>query len=205
MSRSNAAMSRQRCEVRGERGGTSRDEGERMRFCLAILAFLAPITAVAEESPPPEPTPLELRRGLHVGGGIGGAYLPLDDGTRAIAARAFVNWGRGRHEDRFGVIAYHASSPNQSTTGAVLVLEDRLYIGEAYAFGAGIAFGYHDADRDNGDDGGTRVVGVTLAPIAIKLGPKRNVELAIEGLIFRQIDLETQTYGAFVSATYLKL
>jgi hypothetical protein len=181
----------------------SRDDGLRMRFCLAVLAILVPIAAAAEEAP--EPTPRKLRRGVHVGVGVGGAYLPLDDGTKAATVRAFVNVGHKRAEDRFGVIAYHASSPNQSTTGAVIAIEDRIYIGDTYAFGGGFAFGYHDAHRDDGDGGTTRVVGGMIAPFTLKLGQKRNIELALEAIIFRQIDLETQTYGAFVSVTYLAL
>src|SRR4051794_28120174 len=67
-------------------------------------------------------TPLDLRKGFHLGGSFGAVYLPVNDAT-AVVARANLVFSDGRHDIRISPVLYHATQTGQSSTGFGIALE----------------------------------------------------------------------------------
>ncbi len=181
----------------------------RLHLTVCLLATLA-APAYAEGTATPSP-PLEdpgtapaidaraLRRGLHYGFSIGGAYLPLDGGVSVGVARLDLNVGRGWIEQRFSPIVYRASGDN-SIVGIGAVYEERIPIGEVFAFGGGVLVAFESTD-----DGSTSAIGLPPSPITLRLGERRNYEIGINALWVREPSLDNQNYGGYLSFTYLKI
>jgi hypothetical protein len=180
------------------------------RFSLSLVAtFAIQATAYAEgtatpSSPveDPQAPPFEarkLRDGLHYGFSIGGAYLPLGGGVSVGVARLDLNVGRGWIEHRFSPIVYRASGDN-TILGVGAVYEERIPIGEVFAFGGGLLLAYESTD-----DGSTSAIGVTFSPVTLRLGERRNYEVGINALLVREPQLGNQNFGAYLSFSYLKI
>jgi len=169
-----------------------------------------PTTATAGTADPNAPavpaSPLDLRKGFHVGLSFGAVYVPVSDAT-AVVARANLVISDGRHDIRLSPVLYHATQPDQSSTGFGIAVERCWNFSSRYSVSLGSMIGVHHADFANTNTSSSTTLGIAVvgSPLTFRLGEKENFELGLNLMIMREFEYDTVNPGAYVSFSYLSL
>ncbi len=165
-------------------------------------AGLQPAAAATPEPAPaahPPPAPVDTRAGFHIGGSIGGAYLPISEGLTALVLRGDLNWGRSNGELRVSPVVFGARQGDDPSYGLGGVVERRWYASPRMSVGIGamtaLVF----------DEGASFAIGPCATPFAVRFGARRNLEAAVEVFLLRNISTGSNLPGGYVSLTYLAL
>lgn len=155
-----------------------------------------------EPAAPTAPSPADLRKGLHVGGGVGSVYLPVND-ARAVVARADFVISDGRHDLRLSPVFYYATQTNESSQGLGLAIERGWNFGSRYTASIGAMVGVHHAESSHS----YTTLGVALvgSPLTFRLGARENFSLGLDLMLMREFEHDTVNPGAFVAFSYLSL
>jgi hypothetical protein len=158
-------------------------------LCLLVLLVLdcviAAGSACAEQRPGPDP---------ELVGTIGGAVLP-SGGAKGGAATAFSLTGErrwsltGTQEVRLGAVGSFEQTYYQSSFSLVATGRDIRWFGSGvYGLGYGLGLGFGVFSPKGGyhaDDGSSLEVMILAAPVLLRLGAARNIELSLQAGIVR--------------------
>ena len=125
---------------------------------------------------------------LHFTAAVGGISIP--DTATAGAAQAGIIFARPnwRSDVRLFGAAYHVSTDNSKTTGAMFSSSLNWWFG-VYGLGFGSGLGYASAERYNGTNG-TASIAVFVVPVQFAFGKKPRFEISLTGGAIRFLSIE---------------
>lgn len=163
-----------------------------MKHLVVGLMLLSPLAAADER-------PVDDRAGFHVGGSVGGVYVPVSEGISAVVLRADFNWGKHNGEVRVSPIGFVARNGDDPSVGLGGVFERRWYASESVRVGVGAMAAMIF------EDSRSFAAGPCATPVAYTFGERRNLELALEVFLLRNFENSSNLPGGYVSFTYLAL
>lgn len=158
----------------------------------ALLVLLALSRVAFAESDP--------RAGFHVGGSLGGVYLPTSEGISALVFRGDFNWGRSNGEVRLSPVAFVARDGDDPSFGVGGLVERRWYATTQLGVGVGamLAMVFDDGNR-------SAAIGPCATPIAVRLGDSGRWEIALDVFLLHNVSSSSNLPGGYVTFTYLSI
>lgn len=160
---------------------------------LAVGLTLLSRLAIADERP------VDERAGFHVGGSVGGVYLPVSEGISGLVLRADFNWGKHNGEVRVSPIGFVARTGDDPSVGLGGLFERRWFASERVRVGVGAMAAMIFEDNRS------LAAGPCATPVAYTFGDRRNLEVALEVFLLRNFESSSNLPGGYVSFTYLAL
>ena len=159
-------------------GFTCTDRGQ----CAPSIVEVAPTDASSPDVSPPAASETAFAVSL------GGGYVPAGVAGPGAASAGILelNLARslGRGDLRVGVIVAQESTYYQSSLAVFLVASAYHYVGSGvYAWGGGIGFGYASLSpkaQYHADDGSTAELVSYFVPAMLRLGARRDFEIALK-------------------------
>jgi hypothetical protein len=161
----------------------------------AIQPQATPATPVVQP-----PAPVDARAGFHLGGSVGGVYVPVSEGISALIFRFDLHWGRPNGELRVSPLAFLARNGDDPSFGIGGLVERRWHATASLSVGAGVMTA---GVIDDGDL--SFAIGPCLTPVAYTFGARRNLEVGLEVFLLRNVGTSSNLPGGYVSLTYLAL